>query len=561
MENYEKEFLQLLEKESDLHYYSKGEIIEGEIVRFVDKYAFVDIGQKTEAVINKEEVEGFNIGDKIKAVYTGKRTSDGYSLLSRKPIKYREALENLEKSFKENQKVNAKLYKKLEKGFLLDLSGIKGFLPLSESKLKKDEEIPEEFEVYILKFEKDRKIPNIVVSRKKVLQEEIEKKREKLLSEIEEGMTIPAKVIKVQDNGAVLTVGGIIYGFLPASLYSWYKEKSVKELEKGQDIEVIVKSIDKENRKLILSKRDLEENPWEKFPYSIGDKVKATIKEINQYGLIVKIGSLQGFIHKSETDHLYPNQYRLRFKEGQEVEAVIIELNKENKKLKLSIKQTKENPLNIFLKENPEGSEVEGKIKEIKQKVAFIDLGEVEGILKLEDATWNPKIKSISQVLKGKKSLKFKVLGKDKDKIRLGLKQFIENPWETFLSNHKVGDVVEGTVVKLIDRGAFVELATDVEGFIPVSEISREKIEIPSDKLSLRQKVEAKIIKIKGHDIVLSIKKLEIDREKEERKKEREKEKQELQKVLEKVKPKGEGLSTLGEILKKKLEEKEKKKK
>ncbi len=560
MENYEKEFLELLEKESDLHYYNKGEIVEGEIVRFVDKYAFVDIGQKTEAVINKEEVEELDVGEKVKAVYTGKKTPEGYSLLSRKPIKYREALENVEKAFNENLKIKAKISKKLEKGYLIDLGGIKGFLPMSESKLKKEEELPEEFEVYIIKFDKNRKIPNIVVSRKKVIQEEIEKKKDKLLSEIEKGMTIPAKVVKIQDNGAVLSIGGLLYGFLPASLYSWDKEKSIKELEKGQEIEVFVKDIDKNNKKLILSRKDLEENPWEKFPYNVGDKVKAIVDVINQYGLIVKVENIKGFIHKSETDHLYPEKFKSKFKEGQEVEAVIIELDRGNRRLKLSIKQATENPLDVFLRENPEGSEVEGKVKNVKQKVAFIDLGEVEGILKLEDATWNPKLKTISQVLRGRKSLKLKVLGKDKDKIKLGLKQFIENPWKTFLSSHKVGDVVKGKVIKLIDRGAFVELDTDVEGFIPVSEISKEKIEIPSDKLSLNQEVEAKIIKIKGHDIVLSIKKLEIDKEKEEKRKAKEKEKQELKKVLDKVKPKGEGLGTLGEILKKKLEEREKNK-
>ncbi|RMA95996.1 S1 RNA-binding domain-containing protein [Hydrogenothermus marinus] len=551
MENYEKEFQELLEQE-ELNYYSKGEIVEGEIVRITNDYAFVDIGQKTEAVVKKDELEGLNIGDKIKAVYTGKKTPEGYSILSRKPIRFKEALENVEKALNENLRINAKLIKNLEKGFIVDLNGIKAFLPYSESGLRKGENLPEEFEVYVLKLDKNRKVPNIVVSRKKVLQEEQQKKKEKLFSELEQGMSIPAKVVKIQDNGVVLSVGNIVFGFLPASLYSWDKNKSIKELKKGQEIEVFIKELDKENQKLILSRKDLEENPWEKFPYQVGDKVKAVVKKINDYGLIVKVDNLQGFIHKSETDHLYPNKFKEKFKEGSEVEAVIIELDRENQKLKLSIKQAHPHPLDKFLEEHPEGSEVEGKIKDVKNKVAFIDLGEIEGILHLEDATWNPKIKNIGQVLKGKKVEKFKVLGKEKDKIKLGLKQFKENPWDIFLSKYKVGDYVKGKVIKMIDRGAFVVInpetfGNDIEGFIPVNEISKERIEIPSDKLSLNQEIEAKIIKIKGHDIILSIKALEKD-----------KEKKEIEKVIEKVKPKGEGLGTLGELLKEKLKEKNK---
>jgi len=557
MENYEKEFEELLKKTEDLTYYHKGDILEGEIVKFADKYAFIDVGQKTESVINKEEVKDFKEGEKIKAVFTGKRTPEGYNLLSRKPLIFKEALEKVEKAYKNQEKLSAKLKKQLKKGFLVDLDGIHAFLPHSESGIKKEETLPEKFEVYILKLDKDRKIPNIVVSRKKVLEKEKQRKKEKLWSEIEEGMTVPAKVVKIQDNGAVVIIGDLIYGFLPASLYSWDSEKSINELKKGQEIEAKVIQKDTEKQKLILSKKALEENPWEKFPYNEGDIVKATIKEINPYGLIVKVENLQGFIHKSETDHLHPERFKLKFKENQEVQAKIIELNRENQKLKLSVKQATENPLDKFLKDHPEGETIKAQIKDIKTKVAFIDLGEIEGILHLEDATWNPKIKNISQVLKDKKEATFIILGKEKDKIKLGLKQLKENPWDTFLQTHKVGDIVNGKVIKLIDRGAIVELAEDLEGFIPVSEISRERIEIPSDKLSLRQEVQAKIIKIKGHDIVLSIKQLELDRIREEKLRKKQEEERKLREKLKELKPKGESLGTLGELIKAKLNKKE----
>ena len=550
MENLEleKEFERLLEEqEKNISTYSKGDIVKGSIVKIQDNIAFVDIGQKTEAVINKEEIEGLTEGALIEAIYTGKR-KEGYPLLTRKPLIFKQALENIQNAFKENKRVLAKPVKKLSKGYLVDIQGIKAYLPNSQTGLKEGESLPEEFEVYILNMDTSKKTPSIVVSRKKVLQEEINKKKEKLLNEIQEGITIPVKVVKITEKGAVVSIGDLLRGFLPSSLYSWEKNKNINELKEGQELELMVKQVDKESQKIILSKRDLEPNPWEEFDKNVGDKVEAVVVGFNDFGLIVKVGKLEGFIHKSQTHHLYPEKFKQIYKESQTVEAVITDLDKERRNLKLSITKATPHPIDKFLEENPEGSQIEAKIKSVKNKVAFIDLGEIEGILHLEDATWNPKIKNIKQVLKGKKVLKFKVLGREKDKIRLGLKQFKENPWEEFLSKHKVGDYVKGKVIKMIDRGAFVELAEDVEGFIPVNEISKEKIEIPSDKLSLGQEITAKIIKIKGNDIILSIKAIEKD-----------KEKKEIEEILNKVKPKGEGLGTLGELIKKKLEERKQK--
>ncbi|WP_456402164.1 S1 RNA-binding domain-containing protein [Persephonella sp.] len=544
MENFQSEFEKLLEESQDIPYYSKGEKVTGVIVRIQDDYAFVDIGQKTEVAINKNEINGFKEGDQITAVYLGRRNKDGYQLISRKPLIFEEALNKIEESLKNNNKINAKLERKINKGFLVELGGVKAFLPFSESGLRKGEDLPPpEFEVYVLRLDKNRKPPGIVVSRKKVIEEEINSKREEIFNLLEEGKEVKGRVEKIQENGAVLSLERIVFGFLPRSLYSWDKDKNINELSVGDEIDVVVKSIDRENKKIIFSKRDLEPDPWQVFDGNVGDTVEVEVKDINDFGLIVKIGLLEGFIHKSETSHIKPENYKTQFKKGQRLNAKIIELDRSNRRLKLSIKALVPHPVDKFLQDNPEGSTVEGKVKDIKNKLALIDLGkDVEGVLYLEDATWNPKIKNISQVLKGKRVREFKVLGKEKDKVRLGLKQFRENPWEEFFSKYSVGDVVKVKVKKLIERGAFVDINEDIEGFIPLGEISKEKIEIPSDKLSLGQELEAKIIKIKDHDIILSIKALEKD-----------KEKREIEEVMKKVKPKGDGLATLGEILKDKL--------
>lgn len=551
MENFQSEFEKLLEEESaNIHYYSKGERVKGKIIKIQGDTAFVDIGQKTEVAINSDEVEGLKEGDEIEAVYLGKRNKEGYDLISRKPIIFEENLKKVEDAFKNRKLVKGKLVKKANKGFIVSVEDIKAYLPYSESGLKKGEELPPaEFDVYIIRFEKKRKYPNVVVSRKEVIKEEEEKKKNEIFSLLEEGKVVRGKVIKINEKGAVLSLENVVFGFLPQALYSWDRSRKIeKELDVGDEIEVVVKSIDRENKRVVFSRRDLEPDVWKEFEKDVGDIVECTVKEINDYGIVVKVGDLEGFIYKMETDHIRPLDYKKRFKIGQKVKAKIIELDREKRRLKLSIKALSPHPVDKFLHDNPEGSVVEGKIKEIKTKMAIIDLGnDVEGVLHLEDATWNPKIRSISNVLKGKTVRQFKVLAREGNKIRVGLKQMRQNPWDTFLSSHKEGDVVSGKVIKLIDRGAFVELMEDVEGFIPVNQISKEKIDIPSDKLSLGQEVQAKIIKIKNKDIILSIKALQ-----------NEKEKKEIKKVLEKVKPKDDALGTLGEILKEKLKEKEK---
>ncbi len=543
MENFEVELEKYLSNRNTE--IIKGSVVEGTVVKIDGNTAFIDIGMKSEAALPLDEEE-VTEGQKIRVVFTGKRNKEGYFLLSRKPLVFREKLETLKSAYQQNKRIKGTVKNVLEKGYIVDINGIRAFMPLSESRINKNEKLPENytFEAYIVSFDDSRKSPNIVVSRKKVLQEELEKQREKLISLLEEGRIVKTKVKKVTDKGLVLSIDDLLTGFLPVSLLSWKKNVKPSDFEEGEEIEVVVKEFDKENQKLIFSRRDLEPNPWLKFQKDVGDTVEAVVKSVNDFGLIVEVGDLEGFVHKSETDHLEPEKYKEKFPVGKKVKAVIIELDRENRRLKLSIKRAQPNPLEEFLKENPEGSVINAKVKEVKNKIAVLDLGKLEGILHLEDATWNPKIKSISQVLKGKKQLKVKVLGIEGKRIKVGLKQFREDPWKEFSQKYKKGDNVEVTVKKLINRGAFVDIIEDLEGFIPLNEISKQKIKIPSDVLSLKQKVIAKIVSIdqKTRTVILSIKAVE-----------REKERREIEEVIKKVKPKGDGLATLGELLKEKL--------
>ena len=456
---------------------------------------------------------------------------------------------------------------KLEKGYLVDIEGIRGFMPFSESNVKRDEVLPEgyTFEGYIIKFEERKGYPNIVISKKEALKEEINKEKEKLLTALQSAQKVIGKVEKITDKVAVISLDNILYGILPKSELSWDKSKKFEDVLKvGENIELAIKEI--KDRKPILSLKLLEENPWNNFNKNVGDTVEATVKEINKFGVVVNVDDVEGFIHNNEISHFYYPKVKKNIKVGDKVKAKIIELDKEKRKLKLSIKALQENPIEKFLKENPVGSVIQAKVKDVKQKVAFIDLGEIEGIIKLEDATDNKNIKSISSILKENKVYKFKVLGSEKDKILLGIKQLLEETWNDFVSKYKVGDKVKGKVKKLIEKGAIVDLGENIEGFIPLPEISIEKINIPSDKLQLHQEVEAKIIRIdpENKKLVLSIKQVLLDEEKKRKEEEKRKNEEEAKrKLLEKLEskkedgkqPEGESLGTLGDILKKKLME------
>ncbi len=554
MENLETSFEELLEeyeKSLEPKQYSKGEIIKGKIVKFGnDNLVYVDIGMKTEAVIPKEEVEGLNEGDEIEAIFTRKKLDD-YWRITRKPLVIKQAREEIKNAYENKKTIKAKLLEKKKKGYLIQINGFKAYMPNSETGLKGREELPEEFDVIILSLDESNNRLKIIASRKKALEIEEKERKQQVLNSLEKGKVIKGKVVKILDKGALILIDNVLTGFLPNSLYSWDKDKTTKELKEGEEIEVLVKDVDKEKEKVILSKKDLEPNPWDVLDKNVGDTVDVEIVNINDKGLIVKLNGVKGFIHKSETDHINTEAYRNRYKVGDKVKAKIINLDKKNKRLKLSIKALTPHPVDKFLEENPVGSSVKGKIKEIKNKMAIIELNkDLEGVLYLEDATWNPKVRNISQVLKGKKELEFMVLDRKGNRIKLGLKQFRPNPWETFRKQYKKGDIVKVRVKKLIDRGAFVDIIEDVEGFIPLREITKEEIKIPSDKLKLNQEVEAKIIRIKNKDIILSIKAIEED-----------KERKELEEILKNYKPKGEGegLGTLGELLKRKLEERKRK--
>lgn len=547
-------------------HYEKNQLIKGKIVKITSDTVFVDIGQKVEAAIPSVQVEGCREGDEIEAYFTGKRNKDGYFILTRKGLIIKDKINKLRHAFENKENVRAKVVSGNEKGYVIDIDGITAFMPKSQSGVEEVLPVGYTFEAKIIKFEERQKGVNIVISRKQLLQEEREKEKEKILSILKEGQTVRVNVQKVIDKGLIVTVEKVLKGFLPKSEISWDGSVKPEDFKEGQEIEALIIEIRKDQP--IFSLKRLTENPWEKFDKKVDDIVEVQIKALLKEGIVVDAGGVEGFIPNSHIAHFDYLSAKKSYKPGQKVQAKIIEFDREKRRLRLSIKLIEPNPVEQFLQEHPEGSNVVAKVKDVKQKVAFVDLGKIEGVLRLEDATDNKNINSISSVVKEGNSYTFKVLGVEKDKIILGLKQVLEDIFNAFTAKHKVGDVVEAEVKKLIEKGAIVQFEEGIEGFVPVSEIAKERINIPSDVLSLHQKINAKIIRIEPENkrVILSIKQIILEQEKkqqeeERRKQEEEKKRQLLEKLSQKEredkKEDSHSLGTLGEILRKKLEEKD----
>lgn len=550
MNEFEKAFLE--EKTS---HYQKNQLIKGRIVKIVGDDAFVDIGQKVEATIKLDQIEGYKEGDEIEAFFTGKRNKDGYFILTRKNLIVRDKIKKIRESFELDRPVKAKVVSSSEKGYIVEVDSIVGFMPKSLS--GSSEILPDgyTFEAKVIKFEERPKGISYIVSRKAILEEEKKKEKDKIISLLKEGQIVKVKVKRVIDKGLVVSIEGNVDGFLPRSELSWDNSVKPEDFKKDDELEVMI--IEIRGDKPIFSLKRLSENPWDKFDKKVGDIIEAQIKDIQKDGVIVKVEDIEGFIPNSHIAHFNHFFAKKNLKVGQNIQVKIIEIDKEKRRLRLSIKELIKNPILSFLELNPVGSNITAKIKDVKQKVAFVDLGEIEGVLKLEDATDNKNIKSLSSLVKEGHSYTFKVLGSERDKILLGLKQVLEDSFNKFCSAHKVGDSVTFEVKKLIEKGAIVELEDGIEGFIPVSEISKEKIKIPSDALSLHQKATAKIIRLEKENkkVVLSIKQFMLDQQKKE---EEENKKKQLLEVLstkkEDKRDEGQSLGTLGEILRKKLE-------
>jgi small subunit ribosomal protein S1 len=500
--------------------FTPGAILKGRVSSVVGDDFVVELGLKSEGVLERsefDEPENVKIGDEVKVLLEDVEGDTGLVKISKRKADRIINWEAIMKSKKEGDPVSGKVTKKIKGGLLVDI-GVPVFLPASQVDIRRPGEISDwigrSIDAVILKIDEERR--NIVISRRKLIEQQREEMKRKTMDNLQVGTVIKGTVKNIADFGAFIDLGGID-GLLHITDMSWGRVNHPSDMLKiDQEIEVKVLSIDKDKEKIALGLKQKEASPWENIEqkYPVGSVHDATVVNIMSYGAFCKLEEgVEGLVHISEMSWTkrinHPSEV---VTQDQKVKVKVLEINKDKQEISLGMKQVEENPWERVAEKYPPGSVVEGKVRNIANYGAFVEIEEgIDGLLHVSDLSWTKKIGHPSEVLKKGESVRAVVLSVDQEKqrIALGLKQMQEDPWTTVIpANYRPGMVVKGHVTKIANFGVFVELEPGLEGLLHISEISDQKIEKPEDQLKVGQEVEVKILRVDGDErkIGLSLK-------------------------------------------------------
>ncbi len=520
--------------EQSLRSFQEGEIINGTVVSVDHDYVMIDIGYKSEGLIPTREfldAEG-NItvkpGDIVEVLVERWNPEDGTLRVSHAKAVRRKVWDEVIKAFEAKEPIEVAVLSKVKGGLTVLIGegsgGIKAFLPYSQVDVKPhpnlDKLIGEKFRCAILDY--NRKRQNVVVSRRELLEKEIAEKKKETLSTLEEGQVREGVVKNITDYGAFVDLGGID-GLLHVTDISWGRvDHPSKVLKVGDTITVKVLSFDREKEKVALGIKQLTEDPWlsvaEKYPE--GEKVSGRVVNLTEYGAFVELEEgVEGLIHVSEMSWTKRIRHPKQVLEvGDQVEAVVLKVDPEARRISLGLKQVQPNPWDLVKERYPEGTVIEGTVKNITDFGLFIGIEEgIDGLVHVSDLSWSKRVKHPSELFKKGDKIQAVVLNIDKEKERfsLGVKQLQPDPWESAPERFPVGSKVTGKITNVTDFGIFVELEEGIEGLIHVSEIAPGRPKSPVGKYEVGSEITAKVINVSPKDrrIGLSIKKMMEDEE------------------------------------------------
>ncbi len=507
-----------------------GEILTGRIVEITKDFVVVDVGFKSEGLVPMGEFwdpKEIALGNEIEVFLDQTEGSDGQIVLSKEKARKQRQWEFIVEHCKEGSIVKGKVMRKVKGGLMVDI-GMEAFLPGSQIDNKRiknlDDFIGNTYDFKILKINIERK--NIVISRRELLEEERISKKAELLENINIGDLRTGVVKNITDFGVFLDLDGID-GLLHITDMTWKRIKHPSEMvHLGQELEVIILSIDKEKGRVALGLKQKESNPWEEIErkYPPGTRVRGKIVNLVSYGAFIEIEpGIEGLIHVSEmswTKNITDPSEMVRI--GDEVEAIVLSIQKEDGKISLGIKQTEHNPWEDVEKKYPIGSSVTAEIRNLTNYGAFVELEPgVDGLIHISDLSWIKKVSHPSEILKKGDKVEAVVLSVDKEskKITLGVKQLSSNPWDNIASTMPVGTLVKGVVTKTTAFGAFVQLENGIEALIHVTELSDQPFGKVEDIIHKGDDVTAKVIKLDSEHkkIALSIKDYLVEKNQENR--------------------------------------------
>ncbi|MDW8032241.1 MAG: S1 RNA-binding domain-containing protein [Aquificaceae bacterium] len=491
------EFEKLFEEGLELKEIRKGEVIKGRVVKVEDRNLYVDIGYKVEGILPREELPEVKVGEEIKAVVV-RFNKGGSPVLSYKRYMEEKLTGFLRACYEKGKYITGTLVEKKEDGYVVDVSGLKTFLPLKEAgkNLREGKKIVAK----ITEMRKEEGGLKVILSQKDYLKAQEEKKKSRILSRLKVGDLVEGRVVKIDpEKGITLLVGNVLRAFLPLEELSWGRDRNpYNYAEIDERLRVKVKRIPKDGQFIFVSLKETKENPWVKAEESIrkGEVVSGRVVEVRENGLILEVAEgVEGYVPKEEISY---DGSTLR--KGERVSAQVLEFDPKRRKLVLSVKRTLPKPWEEFLKRNPVGSKVTGLVERVEGARAVVKLEEgVYGVVHRSDLAWI-KPGRVEDLLQVGQSLEFAVLGLDGRFVKLGLKQLTENPWERVLKSYRVGEKVKLSVKSVHPFGAFLQFPEGIDGLLPISEVPK------GTKIQEGQELEVKIIELSPDKITLSMK-------------------------------------------------------
>ena len=480
-------------------------IVSGTIVEKRQDGALVDIGLKAEGFIPNSEFKNWdeiNVNDQIDVYLEELENEQNQPGISLQKAAFIQTWKKITSDFGEGSVIRGKMKKKVKGGILIDLDGVEAFLPGSQIDIGPvkniDELIDQEYDFKILKINQERH--NIVVSRRELLEESRKDMRAQFLKEMKVGELRKGKVKNITDFGAFIDLGGVD-GLLHITDMSWGRITNPKEmLEVGQEIEVMVLDIDFAKERVSLGLKQKSANPWDdvETKYPVGSTVKGRVVNIMPYGAFVEIEQgVEGLIHVSEMSWTKRiTKASDVVSSGEEVEAVILEVNKADKKISLGLRQKTRNPWEVLAEKYPPGSHIKGKVRNMTTYGAFVEIeNDIDGMIHVSDMSWTRKINHPSEMLQKGQEVEAVILDVDAEnqRISLSMKKLTDDPWQDIQKKYKVGDEVEGKVTKLASFGAFVELDGGIDGLIHISELSDDRVNRVKDIVQVGQTVKARV--------------------------------------------------------------------
>jgi small subunit ribosomal protein S1 len=495
-------------------------ILKGRVVSISGDYVIVDVGLKSEGQIPKAEFEdsgGVSPGDEVEVLLEEAEDAEGGILLSKRKADRIRGWEQVFQTRKEGDVVEGKCLRKIKGGLLVDI-GVPVFLPASQIDVRRPGDVGDwvgrTLRAMVLKIDEQRR--NIVISRRKLIEEEREEAKKRLLGQVKEGDIVKGTVTNIADFGAFIDLGGID-GLLHVTDMSWGRVNHPSEVVKvGQEIEVKILNIDREREKIALGLKQKETSPWEEIEkkYPVNSRVRGSVVSLMSYGAFVRLeDGIEGLVHVSEMSWTrrvnHPSEL---VNVGDEVDVVVLDFNKDKLEISLGMKQVDVNPWDLVEQKYPVGTVIEGKVRNLANYGAFVEIEPgIDGLLHVSDMSWTKKIAHPNELLKKGDSVKCVVIEVDqaKQRVGLGVKQLTEDPWvEAIPGAYRPGMIVKGKITKITNFGVFVELEDGLEGLLHISELSDQKVENPLDVVKPMQEVDVKILRVDTGDrkIGLSLK-------------------------------------------------------